>query len=215
VRQQISWHTEIVPLRCTCGATLPDDARFCHKCGKPQREEPLLAEQPAPPPLPALKKFPPIGLGNGLAVRIALLGGASSLAISMLSAQLLAPAVSLLWLVVAGFFCVALYRRRTGQKLSMINGAHLGWICGLFVFVLMGLMFTVTVMSDPGSLSSAMEAMRNQLTASARPGIDVNQIMEAMRSPVGILFGFLGAFLLLTCLPAFGGAIGAKLLDRE
>jgi hypothetical protein len=204
-----------VPLRCTCGATLPDDARFCHKCGKPQREEPLLAEQPAPPPLPAAPKFPPIGLGNGLAVRIALLGGASSLAISMLSAQLLAPAVSLLWLVVAGFFCVALYRRRTGQKLSMINGAHLGWICGLFVFVLMGLMFTVTVMSDPGSLSSAMEAMRNQLNASARPGIDVNQIMEAMRSPVGILFGFLGAFLLLTVLPAFGGAIGAKLLDRE
>jgi len=25
----------------------------------------------------------------------------------------------------------------------------------------------------------------------------------------------LGAFLLLTALPAFGGAIGAKLLDRE
>jgi hypothetical protein len=205
-----------VPLYCTCGATLPDDARFCHKCGKPQREEPLLTvEQPVPPPLPVAPKFPPIGLSNGLAVRIALLGGASSLAISMLSAQLLAPAVSLLWLVVAGFFCVALYRRRTGQKLSMINGAHLGWICGLFVFVLMGLMFTVTVMSDPGSLSSAMEAMRNQLSASARPGIDVNQIMEAMRSPVGILFGFLGAFLLLTVLPAFGGAIGAKLLDRE
>jgi hypothetical protein len=85
----------------------------------------------------------------------------------------------------------------------------------LFVFVLMGLMFTVTVMSDPGSLSNAMEAMRNQLNASARPGIDVNQVMEAMRSPAGILFGFVGAFLLLTFLPAFGGAIGAKLLDRE
>jgi zinc-ribbon domain len=205
-----------VPLRCTCGATLPDDARFCHKCGKPQREEPLLAEQSAPPPpLPAAPKFPPIGLGNGLAVRIALLGGASSLAISMLSAQLLAPAVSLLWLVVAGFFCVALYRRRTGQKLSMINGAHLGWICGLFVFILMGLMLTVTVMSDPGSLSSAMETVRNQLNASPHPGVDVNQVMEAMRSPAGILLVFVFAFVFFTSLPAFGGAIGAKLLDRE
>jgi pheromone shutdown protein TraB len=194
---------------------LPDDARFCHKCGKPQRDEPLLAEQPAPPPLPAAPKFPPIGLGNGLAVRIALLGSASALVISLVSVPLLTPLVFLLWLVIAGFFCVAAYRRRTGQRLSMVNGAHLGWICGLFVFVLMGLMFTVSVMSDPGSLASDMEAMRSQLNASARPGIDVNQIMEAMRSPAGILFGFLGAFLLLTALPACGGAIGAKLLDRE
>ena len=23
---------------CTCGAELPPDALFCHKCGKPQRE---------------------------------------------------------------------------------------------------------------------------------------------------------------------------------
>jgi hypothetical protein len=91
----------------------------------------------------------------------------------------------------------------------------LGWICGLFVFVLMGLMVTVTVMSDPGSLSSAMDAMRNQLNASSRPGFDVNQVMEAARSPAGILLVFVFAFLFFTFLPAFGGAIGAKLLDRE
>ena len=28
--------TEVVPEYCTCGAQLPPDARFCHKCGKPQ-----------------------------------------------------------------------------------------------------------------------------------------------------------------------------------
>src|ERR1700751_3927993 len=26
-------------MQCTCGAQLPDDARFCHRCGKPQFED--------------------------------------------------------------------------------------------------------------------------------------------------------------------------------
>src|SRR2546427_9063086 len=40
-----------MPDFCSCGAQLPEDARFCHKCGKPQREE-IVVEQP-PSPLPA------------------------------------------------------------------------------------------------------------------------------------------------------------------
>ena len=32
--------TEIVLEFCTCGAQLPPDARFCHKCGKPQYDYP-------------------------------------------------------------------------------------------------------------------------------------------------------------------------------
>jgi hypothetical protein len=207
----------MVPEFCTCGAKLPEDARFCHKCGKPQRDELLFIEQEAvPPPLPpATPKIPPIGLTNGLAVRIALLGGALSLALSVVSGEILAPGVSLIWLVAAGFVCVLLYRRRTGQRLSVIHGAHLGWICGLFVFTIMVVLFAASILSDPASFQNALDAMRDQLNSTARPGVDVNQIMEVVRSPTGILIGLLGAFLLLTALPAFGGAIGAKLLDRK
>jgi hypothetical protein len=206
-----------VPEFCTCGAKLPEDARFCHKCGKPQRDEPLpREEEQAPPTLPSsAPKIPPIGLTNGLAVRIALLGGALSLALSVISGEIMAPGVSLVWLVAAGFVCVLLYRRRTGQRLSVIHGAHLGWICGLFVFTIMVVLFAVSILSDPASFQTALDSMRQQLNSSARPGVDVNQIMEVVRSPVGIVIGLLGAFLLLTALPAFGGAIGAKLLDRE
>ena len=206
-----------MPEYCTCGAKLPEDARFCHKCGKPQRDEPLLVEEEhVPPPLPvAVPRIPPIGLTNGLAVRIALLGGALSLALSVISGEVLAPGVSLIWLVAAGFVCVLLYRRRTGQRLTVLHGAHLGWICGLFVFTIMVVLFAASILSDPAAFQTAMDAMREQLNSTARPGVDVNQFMEVVRSPTGIVIGLLGAFLLLTALPAVGGALGAKLLDRE
>jgi hypothetical protein len=206
-----------VPEFCTCGAKLPEDARFCHKCGKPQRDEPVFVEQETvPPPLPpTAPKIPPIGLTNGLAVRIALLGGALSLALSVVSGQILAPGVSLIWLVAAGFVCVLLYRKRTGQKLSVIHGAHLGWICGLFVFTIVVVMFAVNILSDPAEFQNLVDSMRDRLNTSAPPGLDVNRAIELMRSPVGILFELLVMFVLLTLPPAFGGAIGAKLLDRE
>jgi len=204
-----------VPEFCTCGAKLPEDARFCHKCGKPQRDEPVLIEEQLPPPLPSAPRIPPIGLTNGLAVRIALLGGAIALALSIISGQVLSPGVSLLWLVISGFICVLLYHKRTGYKMTILHGAHLGSICGLFVFTIMVVLFAASILSDPASFQTAMDAMREQLRASARPGMDVNQIMDVVRSPTGILFGLIGAFLLLTALPAFGGALGAKLLDRD
>src|SRR5690349_539348 len=74
----IPWDTEIVPQFCTCGTQLVEDARFCHKCAKPTRDEPVFVEEPAPvaefvaPPPPLPVEPPPIGLKNGLAIRIAL-----------------------------------------------------------------------------------------------------------------------------------------------
>ena len=55
---RITCHTEGVPEYCTCGAKLPEDALFCHKCGKPQREDLIVAEPPPPPPPFFLRRFP-------------------------------------------------------------------------------------------------------------------------------------------------------------
>jgi hypothetical protein len=208
-----------VPERCSCGATLPDDALFCHRCGKPQRElfpQEIEAEKeapsiPAPPPVPAP---PPIGFHNGPAVRIGLLAAIASIVVSMLLGQLaILQALAPVWLILTGFLAVLFYRRRTHQKLSTLSGARLGWICGIFGFVIITIMLTLmaVALSEP----SVTTALRDQWKQYGRSEADLNQILDAFKTPASVVGRLVASFLLFTVLPTFGGAIGAKLLDRD
>jgi hypothetical protein len=171
----------------------------------------------APPQLPIVPTAPPpppIGFHNGTAVRIALLAGVLSILISAVAGQLALPkATALVCLVATGFLAVFLYRRRTGQRLSALSGARLGWISGIFGFVIATIMLTViaAAMSEP----TVVAAMREQLHQRGRPDADLNQMIEALHSPSTLLGVLLMSFVLFTVLPAFGGAVGAKLLDRD
>jgi len=206
-----------VPETCTCGARLPEDARFCHKCGRPTRDEPLLVEEAPPvpvgPPPPVTPQFPPIGFHNGPAVRAALLSGSLAFLLLMVSGPLRVPAAPTLGFVAAGFLAVYLYQRRTGQRLSVAHGAHLGWISGIFGFGITTVLFSAVV----GMLSNpeVLDAMREQLKA--RPGnqAEIDQLIEITRNPSNLLVGLALMFLMFTVLPACGGALGAKLLDRD
>ena len=109
-----------MPDFCTCGAQLPPDARFCHKCGKPQYDYPGIVEEPepeAPPPLPAkapLLVIPEIGFHNRLAVRIGFIAALAAVFVNL--APLPLPLVrSVIAFLAAGFLAVFLYSRRTGQ----------------------------------------------------------------------------------------------------
>jgi hypothetical protein len=202
-----------VPEFCTCGAQLPEDARFCHKCGKPQREEaaleevlePEVAVQPeivAPEPV-----LLPINLRNKAAVRAALLAG---LAVFFVSIPL--GALAFLSMAIGGGFAVYLYRRGTGQTLSVANGARLGWITGIFVFLLILLNFTLAVALQP----NYFEELRQEITKrSIMPEAQVRQIVDLVFTPVGIGAMLIGMFLLSTLPPALGGAVGAKLFHRR
>ncbi len=220
---RITWDTRVVPERCTCGAQLPEDALFCHKCGKPQREI-VAAEEPevvsAPPlPIPAAAEVSVpdsqgITFHNGTAVRIALCMGVLAFLCLLVVGQLALPeALIFVWLAAAGFLAVFVYRRRTGQRLSVMNGARLGWISGIFGFVIVTILLTlfVVALSEP----SVVTALREQIKTRGIPEANLDQMIEALRSPSGIT-GALGLFFLLfTILPAFGGAVGAKLLGRD
>jgi hypothetical protein len=208
---------------CTCGAKLPEDARFCHKCGKPQRDEPLLVEQredapeevPAPVVEPARQapQVPPIGFHNRAAVSAALVSGIAGFLLSVLSGQVL-PAASSLGLIAAGFLAVYLYQRRTGEKLSVIHGAHLGWISGIFGFAITAVILALVavVLSD----QTMVDSMRQQLEGtSAGRQAQIDQMIQMVHNPPLMLMGVAVTFLLFTVFPAFGGALGAKLLDRR
>jgi hypothetical protein len=203
--------------RCTCGTVLVEGALFCHKCGKPQRdilpaepEPPPVAE--VPPPLPIAPAAPRIGFHNGAAVRIALVAGILSIILSALTGQI-AAAFGPLWLIAAGFWAVFVYRRRTGERLTAMSGAHLGWICGVFGFIIVALMMAALAMAL--SNASALDTVRDQWRQYGKSEADLNQLLTVFRNPVNILATMPVLFVLLTLLPAFGGALGAKLLDRR
>ena len=171
---------------------------------------------PAPPPIPAAAPTPPlvISFHNGPAVRIALSMGCLAFLCLLVAGQLALPqALIFVWLAAAGFLAVFLYRRSTGQRLSVLNGARLGWISGIFGFVIVTMILTLFVfaLSEP----SVVTALREQIKTRGIPEANLDQMIEALHSPSGITSALGMFFLLFTILPAFGGAVGAKLLDRD
>ncbi len=213
--------TGFVAETCTCGAVLPPDARFCHKCGKPQRDEPLMPEvalppepQPLPPQAPAQAPAPEIGFRNGLAVRVALLTGSLAFLASSLP---LHPAIRLLLLMGAGAFAVYLYRKRSGFPVEIRSGAKMGWITGLFCFVIFIGLFTVSfaALSFMASDGGMMAYMRENLRNMGMSDDGIRQAMEVFESPVQVMGMLFWLFLTSTFIPALGGALGARLLNRR
>jgi len=110
----------------------------------------------------------------------------------------------------SGFLAVHLYRRKSGQQLSLASGAHLGWISGLFGFLITVLLFTAfAVMLTSPELA---EAVRDQAT---RTKPEMAQAIREFQTPEGIARAIAGSFILLTALPTFGATLGAKLLHRN
>lgn len=211
-----------MPDYCTCGAQLPEDARFCHKCGKPQRDEPLLvadqendqpeassilAPLPSAPPPPA--EPPPISFRNATAVRVAVLAG---IPVFLLSA--VAGPLTLAVPVAGGFFAVYLYRRRTGQRVTVLAGARLGWIAGIIVFAILTMLLTMLVLmlSQPDLVQSMRDQMAKMSSISPE---EVTKRIDLLRTPSSLALVLLDAFLTYTLLTALGGAVGAKFLDRH
>jgi hypothetical protein len=212
---------------CTCGAQLPPGARFCHKCGKPQgalvqpepEPEPEAPITPAAAPDVTPPAAPPgISLRNPVAVRVAFLAGATSSLLIMLP---MPPLIQILWqlviLVVGGFFAVWLYQRRTGRYLSVRSGAHLGWLAGTFCFLIMMVMFTLSVIAI-SSGEGLEQSFREMLNTRSAPEV-ADQFNRLLSSPGGVaalLFGMLlTSFIMLTILATVGGALGAKVLEKE
>jgi hypothetical protein len=216
-------HTEIVPEFCTCGAQLPPDARFCHKCGKPQYDypgvdEPEVAQTPVEvaslPQTPFVQLPVEISFHNRLAVRVGFIAALSAVFIFMVPLPF--PFLRLLIAFVAGgFFAVFLYTRRTGQMLSIRSGARMGWITCIFSFTMVSVVFAFAMVeiSNQGGLAKYVQS---QLPANdARSDTVAQAFNDPAMLGVLVLLSLAMLFVVLTALPIIGGALGAKVLEKE
>ncbi len=199
--------------RCTCGAVLPEDARFCHKCGKPQLEEDVArlnalesAAASTPTPVPPARSGPGISFRNSRAVLISLLVATGTLfGVAVLG--LVLPALVPIFLCGAGFVAVRLYKGHSAEALSTAAGARLGWMTGLWLFLVVFLLCAVSALyvSSPEGWQQA-KSVWAQLPKSAKLPDTQHDFL------VQILIGLPFSFLLLTLLPGLGGMLGAKML---
>ena len=214
-----------MPEYCTCGAELPPDARFCHRCGKPQREEvqpetlehapEMVTATPSvtatlPPSAP-----PRVNFHNRTAVRIGLLMAGIASLLSALPTMAAGLAGLAIWWLTAGFMSVYIYRRRTGQFLTVDSGLRMGWITGLLGSTITSVVFTVSVVPlirGGGMASLYQEQFRKMY------GNDPNlqQALKILQTPAGlalvVVFALWFFFLIITFLSTAGGALGAKLV---
>ena len=217
----------MVPDYCTCGVQLPPDARFCHKCGKPQYDYPGVETEPEPQPavlppvqLDPLKSAPAeISFRNSTAVR----AGFMAAALVFLIMSLPLPAiVAFLWmggcLFFGGVLGVFFYVRRTGKSISVRSGARMGWITGIFCFAIGFVVSSATLLyfSQSGGIATHW---REQLKLRGTPDTNIEDAMRLLESAPGlavmIVFFVVFMFTVFTLLPTAGGALGAKLLRRD
>ncbi|HEV2690513.1 MAG TPA: zinc ribbon domain-containing protein, partial [Bryobacteraceae bacterium] len=218
-------HTEVVPEFCTCGVQLPPDARFCHKCGKPQYDYPgfeveEVAAAPLPPPLPvtAIVSAPEISFHNRLAVRIGFLVAlVAFLPFLLLSLIPFVPSVVAFF---AGFLAVFSYSKLTGQSLSVRNGARMGWITGIFSFGIIAAFLTLSLVVLATQGKNFVEQVRQYQGPFVHPNTDqIAAVTKLLQDPATLAMTMAGAlvmlFIILTALPMLGGALGAKVFAKE
>ena len=194
------------PEKCTCGAVLAENARFCHRCGRPVHEmTPAELEElfpTPPPPAPSIVVPPPpmpIGWSNPVALRVAIM---MSLAITMMDLMPYLNLLFFLWWMLAGWGSVWLYRRLTGFEVSVSAGARLGFLTGLFTFIGMALLFALMMASSEVRDALNQQMMKDPHTA------------EVLKNPTVLasvmIIALVMFFAMVAGLCTAGGALGAK-----
>ncbi len=203
-----------MPEFCTCGAQLPPDARFCHKCGKPQREEiavePVEVFAPPQPPLVEAVPLQALSFRNPVALRVGLL------AAGLLCLMMMIPGVNygaVVWWLGAGYLSVWIYKRRTGQRLNVRSGARMGWITGVISCALLTLLFAFFLLAI--RQMGGLDAIKHGLKDFAFQQGSVDEALKMLQDPSRMLRSLIATFIMLTLTCTAGGALGAKMLGKD
>lgn len=206
---------------CTCGAKTVEGAQFCHKCGRPLYE--LIQPDPveevpvrAVEPPPAAAVSTEINFRNAIAVRVGFIVAGIGLLLNNVAALVPAPPLQFLIFIgmsiASGVLAVWLYQRRTGQHLSVPSGARLGWITGVFSFVIVVVLKTVEMaIGGPEQITKVFR----EAAASRAPSEEISQLLS---NPaiigIALILSLCLIFATYTVSTSVGGALGAKMLDK-
>ena len=119
-----------------------------------------------------------------------------------------------IWWLTAGFLAVYIYRRRTGQFLTVDSGLRMGWITGLLGSTITSVVFTASVVPliRGGKIAALYEEQFRKMSGNDP---NVQEAIKILQSPSGmalfVIMALLFFFLIITFLCTAGGALGAKL----
>lgn len=211
--------------RCTCGAYPPEDARFCHKCGRPLYESELIeeeaaeeAEPPQPPPLPKVREAV-INFGNKTAVGVSVMAAAVTLFLLILFLLAIPNgAVAPLFFCAGGFLAAKLYIRASGETLTPQSGARMGFMTCLWGFLVL-LLFTAIALaglsSPEGRRVWEMQMQQMPQMKQMQNSPEMAQTLKLFENPILlILVGVAFTFFIWTLLSMLGGILGARMSNR-
>lgn len=167
-------------------------------------------QAPLQPPSEARAPAVSISFTNSRAVTISLLVAAGAM-IGFLPLALVAAPLFPFFLCAVGFVAVRFYKGRSAEMLNTAAGARLGWMTGLWLFVVTVVMITITALfvSNPDNWQHLRSTWAKVPQAS--PLLNLSQHDFLMQMLYTVPF----SFFLLTLLPGLGGMLGAKFWGRR
>ena len=130
----------------------------------------------------------------------------------------LMPVLFFVWYPAAGFFSVYNYRRHTGVFARVPEGVRLGLTTGVMTFLVSLVLFALALLLA-GEDAGLAEAMRDQIGQVSAPREAKEQMLEILQSPaamsVAILVSLAMSFVATVLFSMAGGALGAKVLEKE
>jgi len=148
---------------------------------------------------------PGISFRNSRAVLVSLFVAAGAL-VGLMAISLLIPPLAPLVLCGAGFIAARVYRRQSDEPLSTAAGARLGWMTGLWLFLVVAILCAlVALMVANPEAWKQLQAAWSQLPQASKL-LALSQHDFVMQLLVSLPL----SFLFLTLLPGLGGMLGAK-----
>jgi len=208
---------------CTCGARLVPDALFCHRCGRPLR--PLIAEEepaelegtplPVEPAIDRVVIAEPVSVSganvdfrNRVVVKSCLLAACFSLVFGVLLSPVGSGVLFPFVLFAGGWIASFLYCRSSAQLINVRSGAALGWISGLFTFLILLVMITLLFMTLAGN-PEFVQLLRDSSGKYGARAEDMNQLLDLPKHPDRLALGLGLNFVQLTVFSSLGGLLHA------